>query len=544
MLLSVAIAGAVTGGAGLTLTQGPGNSSDNPTSFGFNPNTMTATFGQASEGGGAGPFGINVASTLPGLTAVTVSAATPRNEAWLQVAPADSSGACPANGDLSYSGNFAFTLGGSGGSQIQTVCVLALPMPGRSLYAGTLSFQSQAGTTIVPVSMLVTPAAYLQVFNGNAQIPSGYNLTFQQPANLSLRVMAVDPNSNSSVDVPVTVAPTAGAAPDWLSISNYDLPGLPATLSVGVNPTAIQQTESTILSFQSMFGYGSVEFTIQAQPSTSNPLPNPLVAVWRPLNGIWYLAPPLTPTTTQWGAANCIPVPADYDGDGKIDVAVWWKDTGTWFIRLSSNSTPLYQQWGLTGDVPVPGDYDGDGQSDFAVWRPDSGTWFVQPRSGGDPLITQWGVPGDIPVPADYGQTGHTQMAVWRPSNGNWYIFPNAAEPTQWGLPGDIPVPADYDGDGKVDLAVWRPSNGVWYIIPSSQSQPYLTTQWGEAGDVPVPGDYDGDGKIDLAVWRPSNGSWYILPSSKPGTQTVKQWGLPGDIPLAKIPSSQSLQAP
>ena len=57
-------------------------------------------------------------------------------------------------------------------------------------------------------------------------------------------------------------------------------------------------------------------------------------------------------------------------------------------------------QWGQTGDVPVPGDYDGDGKTDFAVWRPGTGEWFVIDSSTGKPrpAAQQWGDVGDIPV--------------------------------------------------------------------------------------------------------------------------------------------------
>jgi len=33
--------------------------------------------------------------------------------------------------------------------------------------------------------------------------------------------------------------------------------------------------------------------------------------------------------------------------------------------------------WGAPGDRPVPADYDGDGRADVAVWRPSTGEWFV-----------------------------------------------------------------------------------------------------------------------------------------------------------------------
>jgi len=46
-------------------------------------------------------------------------------------------------------------------------------------------------------------------------------------------------------------------------------------------------------------------------------------------------------------------------------------------FALPSTGGAVTRQWGLAGDVPVPGDYDGDGRQDLAVWRPSSGEWFV-----------------------------------------------------------------------------------------------------------------------------------------------------------------------
>jgi hypothetical protein len=37
--------------------------------------------------------------------------------------------------------------------------------------------------------------------------------------------------------------------------------------------------------------------------------------------------------------------------------------------------------WGAATDLPVPADYDGDGRTDIAVWRPSSGNWFVLPST-------------------------------------------------------------------------------------------------------------------------------------------------------------------
>ena len=272
------------------------------------------------------------------------------------------------------------------------------------------------------------------------------------------------------------------------------------------------------------------------------------IAVWRPSNpdgssnGTWYIIPssnPGTPIVQSWGLNGDMPVPGDYDGDGKTDFAVWRSSTGQWFIIPSSNpGAPIVQSWGLPGDIPVPGDYDGDGKTDFAVWRSSTGQWFIIPSSNpGAPIVQSWGLPGDIPVPGDYDGDGKTDFAVSRPSTGTWYILPssNPGAPIvqSWGLPGDIPVPGDYDGDGKTDFAVWRPSTGTWYILPSSNPGTPIVQSWGLNGDIPVPGDYFGTGQTDIAVWRPSTGTWYILPPS--GSQSapiVQQWGISTDVPL------------
>jgi hypothetical protein len=50
-----------------------------------------------------------------------------------------------------------------------------------------------------------------------------------------------------------------------------------------------------------------------------------------------------------------VPVPADYDGDGRADFAVFRASTAGWYIRFASGGTTSYQ-WGAPtlGDT-VPG---------------------------------------------------------------------------------------------------------------------------------------------------------------------------------------------
>lgn len=288
--------------------------------------------------------------------------------------------------------------------------------------------------------------------------------------------------------------------------------------------------------------------------------------VWRPSTGTWYIIPssgksPISSGSIivqQWGLPGDIPVPADYDGDGLTDFAVWRPSTGTWLILISTRlgtypAPTVAQQWGLPGDIPIVGDFTGDGKIDFTVFRPSTSTWFVldSTKTNTYPFPTmqqQWGLPGDVPLAGDFDGDGRTDFTIFRPSTGTWFVLSSANTssypfPTmqqQWGLPGDMPLVGDFDGDGKTDFTVWRPSTDTWFVLSSAHtgSYPFATMQqqWGLPGDVPVVGDFNGDKKSDFAIWRPSSAYWFILtsggPNNYPNPNILQQWGLPGDVPF------------
>jgi len=291
-------------------------------------------------------------------------------------------------------------------------------------------------------------------------------------------------------------------------------------------------------------------FAAAAKPSADQ------LNLFRPSTGTFYSQTPEGAgsfTAIRWGLASDVLVPADYDGDGITDAAVWRPETGYWYIQPSGNGGTVYIKWGLTTiyptgglpDVPVPADYDGDGRADIAVWRPDTGEWFVlnssQNYDQDKASVYRWGKLGDVPVQQDYDGDGRTDFAIFRSIERNWYIFESSTKNWRvhtFGLAGtDMLVPSDYTGDGKADVAVYR--SGIWYVLNSEtgETEPF---QLGFTDAIAAPGDYDGDGQTDFAVFR--KGVWYIHDSVAPQLRTIN-FGSDGDIPLNSLHAKASIVA-
>lgn len=265
------------------------------------------------------------------------------------------------------------------------------------------------------------------------------------------------------------------------------------------------------------------------------------LAVWRPSSGTWYVLPSSGASYIgqQWGTSGDITIPADFDGDGKIDFCVYrasTSGTSAWYVLRSSDGQLQSSSFGATADVPAVADYDADGRADVAVYKPSDGTWhWLKSSDGAYQSIQYGGASLDAPVPADYDGDGKADVAVWRGSDAMFYILQsnNSTRAQSLGANGDTPVAGDFDGDGKSDCALWR-SNNDWLIYKSSTSTTE-TVSWGShSTDKDVAGDYDGDGKTDIAVWRTSGtsaGMWQIRKSSNLQTRT-DYWGTTGDIPV------------
>ena len=268
----------------------------------------------------------------------------------------------------------------------------------------------------------------------------------------------------------------------------------------------------------------------------------------------------------SWGDANRdFPVPGDYDGDGKDDLALYRAgaspgDFSAFYIFRSGTSTAQIVSYGLSGDQAHCRDYDGDGTTDMAIFRRGAAVgapaywWIRQSSTGGTDRVDQFGTTGtatgstlDTPVSGDYDGDGKFDLAVYRfgIAPTNTYIIKRSSDNTvefkQFGnFQSDYILPGDYDGDGKYDLAVARTgslstSPLVWWIQFSSTNLIRVQT-WGISSDLPVQGDYDGDARTDMAVFRRGaagqQSTFWVL-GSFANDVLLRRWGTSTSFPVA-----------
>ena len=283
------------------------------------------------------------------------------------------------------------------------------------------------------------------------------------------------------------------------------------------------------------------------------------IKVLRPSNGTFYTLNSLNNTISAvntGGGSTINSASDDYDGDGRGDFVNFVADgtTRIWIISQSGTNTFRIVRWGSTAatDQIMPADYDGDGKVDIAVYRRTNGIWYIVRSSDDQTQAEAFGLgPNDFGMVGDFDKDGKNDLTTIRGgANGIlWFTrrsSDNAVQTVTWGgtfapdTAGDFifpSAPIDIDGDGRQDHVIQRdpntgtPGNPVtYYIRRSSDGQPFVL-QWGLDTDGRLFGDYDGDGKTDFVARRNEGGLfvWYIYQSST-GTARAVTFGGTGDV--------------
>lgn len=133
----------------------------------------------------------------------------------------------------------------------------------------------------------------------------------------------------------------------------------------------------------------------------------------------------------------------DMTGDGRSDNVYVTYTSHPFVVKVTDivNGSSRSVGFAMSGDAFVPADFDGDGIGDMAVFRGSDGTWWWLRSSDNTARAARWGMNGDRPVAADYDGDGITDLAIWRPGSGQAYYWVNGSQNGigvfPWGLPTD-----------------------------------------------------------------------------------------------------------
>jgi hypothetical protein len=273
----------------------------------------------------------------------------------------------------------------------------------------------------------------------------------------------------------------------------------------------------------------------------------------------------------------------DFDGDGKRDIAVFRPPsdaipghTGQFFILKSSSgyTTSMTVNFGTLGDVPVPADYDGDGKTDVAVWRtmgPNGddptdhrGLWLwcgssTNATCSTAPSPVYWGERDDVPLPGTNfdGDSTTGELAVYRPSTKTFFWIKSPFTSGSWTASmsaesAAVPIVGLFDSDNKTDVVLYSPSTTTFNYLLS-------TSDWGVEGSrsfglgptipmtdpmtgpmtdpsmqrAPFPVTTYASGKQVLSIWDPNSGVYHTMWDWETSpTDSTCWWGGPSDIPI------------
>ncbi len=201
-------------------------------------------------------------------------------------------------------------------------------------------------------------------------------------------------------------------------------------------------------------------------PATVN-----LAGQWRTASGrgsFSFPPPDLSAKPSGWVSVGVVPVPGNYTDPARTQAAWYREFDATWFIeghapiQFGFGGTPGGDRDGFTDhDIAVPADYDGDGRTDLATYNHEAAVWRIRSSRTNAVTETNTGVSG-IPVPADYDGDGKVDMAVVD-GFATWHIIGSSSFDWEGGI--CYESAADFNGDGRADPSCFYFNYPTWWAL-------------------------------------------------------------------------------
>jgi hypothetical protein len=210
------------------------------------------------------------------------------------------------------------------------------------------------------------------------------------------------------------------------------------------------------------------------------------------------------------GAAPVVVLTGDFNGDGKLDLAVINRADSTVSVLLGKpDGTFAPKVDYAVSNSPqsgAVGDFNKDGKLDLVV-----GSSVLLGNGDGtfQPTLST-GSSGLSVIAADFNGDGKLDLAIAGGSGNTVSVLLGNADGTfqapadySTGLNPTAVVTGDFNGDGKLDLAVANKNDNTISILLGNGDGTFRSQTTFAAGASPTSlsvGDFNGDGKLDLAV--------------------------------------------